>query len=224
VAPEEGRRRFQEARRDEARFGRFTVPSYGREVMSEALEEVLISELERGEPQWRIQAIQQLQALGTERAEAPLWKAMERWRASMGETPGPMTLDQQGEEMALTTALGRARGWLVTEERLARLSGLCVSESCRKTAESLRMQLGRPVRLGYVPGAMPGEWMLGTYRVRAPEGLRERLKMYGPEVEFIVQLPHRDSWLMRRMETQIREVFDEAGRKLTVGDEVRMGR
>jgi hypothetical protein len=82
------------------------------------------------------------------------------------------------------------------------------------------MQFGRPLRLGY----MPGEWMLGTHQVRVPEGLRERLKMYGPEVEFIMQLPHRDSWLMRRMETQIREVFDEAGRKLTVGDEVRMGR
>lgn len=82
------------------------------------------------------------------------------------------------------------------------------------------MQFGRPLRLGY----MPGEWMLGTHQARVPEGLRERLKMYGPEVEFMMHLPHRDSWLMRRLETQIREVFDEAGRKLTVADEVRMGR
>jgi len=223
VAPEEGRRRLEEGRRSKTWCGHFTVSSYSGAAMSEALEDVLIEELESGDVQRRIQAVQALSRFGTGRAEAPLWKAMERWRASMEAAPGAMTNEQQSEEMGLAMALSRGQGWLASAERLARLTGLCVSEQCRKTVESLRMQLGRPVRLGYMPGAMPEEWMLGTHQVRVPEGLRERLKMYGPEVEFIVQLPHRDSWLMRRMETQIREVFDEAGRKLTVGDEVRMG-
>ncbi|HRJ22047.1 MAG TPA: hypothetical protein PLF84_23590, partial [Bryobacteraceae bacterium] len=224
VAPEEGRRRLEEDRRSKTWCGHFTVSSYSGAAMSEALEDVLIGELESGDAQRRIQAVQALSRFGTGRAEAPLWKAMERWRASMEAAPGAMTNEQQGEEMGLAMALSRGQGWLATAERLARVTGLCVSEQCRKTVESLRIQLGRPVRLGYMPGAMPEEWMLGTHQVRVPEGLRERLKMYGPEVEFMLHLPYRDSWLMRRMETQIREVFDEAGRKLTVADEVRMQR
>lgn len=221
VNPEEGRRRlaaFREKRPDGIQCS-FSIPDPRRAFISEGLEDVLIADLAGSDAEARRSAVGVLGDAGAERAEPHLWRAMEKWRASLGEPPAALNSQQQGEEHSFQMALLSAWGWTVTPERLDRFVRLCVSDGCRTSVANRRKSLDQPVQLYFSDSGGRAEFSIGgSHTVTTREQLRERIRKYPPGTEFTVQLPYRGTWAMDRLERQLRESFDAEGRELQVKD------
>jgi len=214
VDPEEARRRYAvltEPRADGIECGLIGVPGNPRDFWSEALEDLFIANLESPDPQQRSYAAMVLGNSGSARAEEPLWRAMERWRASLGEAPAELTPRQRNEESTYHLALASPWGWLTQGDRL---EGLCVSKSCKESAANWRKMQGKPVRLHYHYANLS----IDRHPVSLPEGLRERLKVHPRGTRFVIALEHRNSWAVTRFERQLRAIFDEAGHELEIED------
>lgn len=217
VEPEEARRRYaalMAPRTDGIECGPFGVPGNPRDLWSEALEDLFIANLESPDPQERSYAAMVLGNAGSARAEEPLWRAMERWRASLGEAPAELTPRQRNEESTYHLALASPWGWLTQGDRLERL---CVSKSCKESAANWRKMQDQPVRLHYHYGSHDN-LSIDRHAVSLPEGLRERLKVHPRGTQFTIALAQRNTWAVSRLERQLRQIFDEAGHELEIED------
>lgn len=214
VAPEEGRRRYEAYSEPGAggpRCGRFGIPGDPRDYMNDALEDILISHLESEEMEIRTQAAFVLSNAGTARAEAPLWRAMERWRESVGDGVEKLSPAQESEEGSLSQALAMPWGWVTSPDRSERLERLCVSERCRATVRSFAHQPGQPVHLTFSAHAGTRQLHIGRHAYRFPEDLRARIPLYPQGTVFSIELDQRDSWYISNFERELQAVFDELG-------------
>lgn len=218
----EGARRRIEALRSQKEpvCGSFGIPGNPGHVLSEPLEDFLIDELATGDSKRRAYAAMTLFRHGSARARQPLWSAMERWRASITDPSAPLLVEASDEETYLAMAISGGPGWVATPADLDRLLALSVSESRRNNIRSHRDSLGRPVQLHYSITTHFGEIGLDSWTFSLDSGLRERLLLYPPEREFVLRLSHRQTWFIQRLESRLQTIFDEAGRKLRVEDEL----
>jgi HEAT repeat protein len=218
VAPDEGRRRFHARREHEAKCGSLPIPGDSPLLFNSALEDLFIADLAHADARRRTSAASTLFRRGTPRARQPLWQAMERWRASLGEQTTDLPQEVRNEEVHLAMAIQSARGWVAAAEDLDRLERLCATDHCRANVRSHRETLAKPVGMHHNPGSPLDEVHLGSHIVKVPEGVRERLLLYPPGRTFLIRLADRDSWAIQRFEERLRAVFDEAGRTLTIDD------
>ncbi|MCL4795743.1 MAG: hypothetical protein KJZ84_14375 [Bryobacteraceae bacterium] len=221
VAPEEGRRRYEaysEPGANGPQCGRFEIPGDPRNYMNDALEDILISRLESDDMEVRNQAAFVLGNAGTARAEAPLWRAMERWRESVEDGAEKLSPAQQSEEGSLSQALATPRSWVVSPDRAERLERLCVSERCRATVRAFAHQPGQPVHLNLIAGAGPRRLHIGRHAYRFPEDLRARIPHYPRATVFSIHLAQRDTWYISTFERELQSIFDELGYELQVID------
>lgn len=221
VAPEEGRRRYEAYSEPGAggpQCGRFGIPGNPRDYMNDALEDILTSRLESGDMEVRNQAAFVLGNAGTVRAEAPLWRAMERWRESLGDGAEKLSPAQQSEEGTLSQALAMPWGWVMSPDRAERLERLCVSERCRANVRAFAHQPGQPVHLSPSAHAGPRRLHIGRHAYRFPDDLRKRIPLYPQGTVFSIHLEQRGSWYISTFERELQSIFDELGYELQVAD------
>src|SRR5260370_38785203 len=80
---------------------------------------------------------------GSVAAKEPLWKTMEYfrswWKGREEQLKEPLGREGMQLEQALRIALAQADDWVLQEDDLNRLLGLCSSERCKERSEERRV-------------------------------------------------------------------------------------
>src|SRR5260370_33980594 len=111
--------------------------------MSLALERLMIEYLASPSVPIKRGAAEVLGKYGSVAAKEPLWKTMEYfrswWKGREEQLKEPLGREGMQLEQALRIALAQADDWVLQEDDLNRLLGLCSSERCKERSEERRV-------------------------------------------------------------------------------------
>ncbi len=162
----------------------------GRYAMSPALERLMIEYLASPSVPIKRGAAEVLGKYGSVAAKEPLWKTMEYfrswWKGREEQLKEPLGREGMQLEQALRIALAQADDWVLQEDDLNRLLGLCSSERCKEEVAGWLQRAKAPIHVGAMPGSDGLSVSVAQYHTDSDEQLRRRVAQYPPETTFRV--------------------------------------
>jgi hypothetical protein len=149
---------------------------------------VALAHLEDSSPEIMSQAARVLGKYGTERAEAPLWNAFEKWQQRYGVGEEKLREDLKKNDVLVepswfdrefVRAISSARAWLTDAEKLKRLGRLCVTRACKEEAAQALDRWSFSIRITFKPDGNGIENILvAQYDVASLSALKEKLAQF----------------------------------------------
>ena len=176
--------------------------------LSPGLEQAAIDDLRSPEPTTQNAAEKLLQSVGSPTAKRPLWDAL----ASLGGVV--QNSDRRMLEDSLVDALSKARGWVLTPEELDRLVAGCLSETCRRKANSVGTALKTPVSIVPIAREVGDYVEVGPFVLHSREQFAEKIAQFPRGTQFHFVGNYEGTWLWEQRTRQIRALLDAAGMEL----------
>jgi hypothetical protein len=160
----------------------FQFLALDRSAYSPALERLSIEFLASPKVPVKRGAAEVLGRYGSPAAQKPLWDTFEYFRswwkareAQLDEANGQEGLQF---ERALRIALAQADGWVLQQDGLNRLLGLCSSNWCTQDVKEWLSQATAPVEIRIIAGSGRFRAAIAQYETRSDEQLRRKIQQF----------------------------------------------
>jgi hypothetical protein len=210
------------------------LPAIAERRVVPALEETAIAHLGDANGWVVADAARMLRRHGSQRAEAPLWHALERWHERWKDQVDKLETDRRNSEgmpweeaveWDLTTALMHGTAWSMSESSAGRLASLCLTSTCKQWVEQiLQYPEGDPIMTAH-PSTLPrGEPTFSIHEnglvwLSSREALHRWLSLHPGGTTFTWHEDDFDAvWLpgeATRLFEETRSVVERYGMKLT---------
>jgi hypothetical protein len=114
-------------------------------------------------------------------------------------------------ERALRIALAEADGWILQEDGLNRLLGLCSTNWCRQDVKGWLAQATSPVGIGIMPGADGFRATIAQYETSAHNQLRRKILQFPAGTVFSLPPPASGD---NRARAEVEQIVRSAGYSL----------
>jgi hypothetical protein len=166
----------------------FQFLSMGPYAYSPALERLAIEFLSSPKVPVKRGAAEVLGKYGSTAAQKPLWDTLEYFRSWWKDRERQLE-DAEGQESvqferALRIALAQADAWVLQEDGLNRILGLCSSNWCRQEVKGWLSQAKPPVEIGVMPRMAAFYATIGQYEIHSDEQLRRKILQYAAGTVF----------------------------------------
>jgi hypothetical protein len=172
--------------------------------ISPGLERAAIADLESPNVMTQRAAQTLLQNGGSATAEEPLLNGMEHLRERNPQ-------DQQSLETGYVQALTKGVGWVLSPEKLNRLSTACISDSCRLSVESMR-RYTEPI--GIECSGLPNDITsirIGQYLVHGLKQMDAKIRQFPRGTRFFFPTFYHGVWYYEQQMSKILRLLDAAG-------------
>jgi hypothetical protein len=168
VAPAYAREEIDNVMREVYEGGRCedgVLPAIAERRTVDALEDVAIDHLDHVNGWMVADAAEMLKQHGSPRAEASLWRALERWHERWKDRASTLEAHQQDPdgmpweeaiERDLVTALMNGTSWVMSQASAQRLTALCLTPACKRQVEQEFSYPASNPNIRIHPSTMPG--------------------------------------------------------------------
>jgi hypothetical protein len=166
----------------------FQFHALDRNAYSPALERLAIEFLASPKVPVKRGAAEVLGKYGSSAAQKPLWDTFEYFRSwwkgreeQLDEANGQEGLQF---ERALRIALAKADGWVLQQDGLNRLLGLCSSKWCTQEVKEWLSQASAPVEIRIMAGSGGFRAAIAQYETQSGEQLRRKIQQFPTSTVF----------------------------------------
>jgi hypothetical protein len=146
-----------------------------------------------------------LQNAGSSAAEQPVWDAFQNLRNTL-----PRGSNVGNIEEFFARTLMEGSGWVLTPEKIDRLSAICQTERCRNFVEKERGKLKEPIRIELLPeGTMSA--MIGPYHLWSLDQVKSKISQFPAGTNFQFDEKYLGTWFAEQRTKAIRGLLDAAG-------------
>jgi hypothetical protein len=193
----------------------FQFLALDRNAYSPALERLAIEFLPSPKVPVKRGAAEVLGKYGSPAAQKPLWETLEYfrswWKGREQQLEDMESREGVQFERALRISLAEADGWILQEDGLNRLLGLCSTNWCRQEVKGWLAQATSPVGIGIMPGADGFRATIAQYSTSSHEQLRRRILQFPAGTVFSLPPPASGD---NRARAEVEQIVRSAGYSL----------